>query len=195
MIIQKYLDQLGSGFKLLPRYMAHVRALLEKVEGAYDVVLSVPGAYDINNAVGVQLDAIGQMIGVSRDMPYISSGLSPVLYMDDDLYRKILQSKILQNTWDGTLASYKSMWASIFDGSTIIATYTDNFDMTATVNVSGEISSTLQDLIQAGYVFPSPTGVGMTYIVSSQTDRTASAELGAVAAFAVSYGRIVVIAE
>ena len=196
MIIQRYLDQLGSNFKLLPRYMAHVRALLEKVEGAYNASLGIPAAYDINTAVGAQLDAIGTMIGVSRDMPYIATGLSPVLYMDDDLYRKILKSTILQNSWDGTLASYKSMWASIFEGEgTIQAVYTDNMDMSATVTVSGDVSPTMQDLIQAGYVFPAPTGVSMTYVVSSQTDRTASADLNMMAAAAVSYGQVIVTAQ
>lgn len=107
------------------RFVATVRANVQPYADAQAVISTLPMAFDLDYAEGVQLDAVGQWIGRSRIVPtplpntffsfgdpnlgfgsgYWKSPLDPaegLSLLPDDLYRPLLRAKILANAWDGT---------------------------------------------------------------------------------------------
>lgn len=120
--------------------------------------------FDIDSAVGVQLDAVGLILGQSRIMPFQPSmSVSPIL--DDDTYRVLLYAKRGINTWNGKIQSLYPLWRILFPTGSII--FIDNQNMTATVILSGAFSSIETDLITNGLIVPRPEGVLYTYDISS----------------------------
>jgi hypothetical protein len=118
-------------------------------------------AFDLDSAVGVQLDALGSIAAAFRTVGFQpSGGVSPVL--DDETYRIYIKAKIAANQWDGTITTLYPIWNSLFPaGQLVIA---DNQNMTATILMTGSFTSILQDLITNGYIVPRPEGVQYSYV-------------------------------
>lgn len=124
----------------------------------------ITSAFDLDFAVGVQLDTLGLLIGVSRTVPFQpSNGVSPVL--DDDTYRILLRATVANNMWDGKIGSLYPIWNSLFPGGQI--TIVDNQNMTAIIVMTGTFSSIIQDLITNEMIVPRPQAVQYTYIFGS----------------------------
>jgi hypothetical protein len=127
-------------------------------------LVSFVEAFDLPQASGAQLDIMGTIVGVSRTVPFQpSNSVSPVL--DDATYRILLQASIFNNQWDGTLGSLNAFWPTLFSGGSI--SIDDGMNMTATVFVTGALSSILTDLISNGFLVPRPQGVLYTYVLGT----------------------------
>jgi hypothetical protein len=125
-----------------------------------NLLSSIQGAFDLDFAIGAQLDILGLNMGVSRIVPFQpSGGASPVL--DDDTYRLLLQATRANNNWDGTIGSLYPIWNLLFPGGQI--TILDNQNMTATIIMTGSFSLIVQDLINNGMIVPRPQAVNYTY--------------------------------
>jgi len=123
--------------------------------------MSLIAAFDIDQAVGVQLDTLGVILGASRTVGFTpSGGVSPVL--DDNTYRVYLKAKVIFNQWNGQADYLFTAWRRLFPGGRIIIT--DNQNMTATIYTSGSFTSIIQDLINNGYIVPRPETVQYNYI-------------------------------
>src|SRR5262249_20975851 len=100
--------------------------------------------FDLDTAVGVQLDILGLWIGRSRYVQIPIEGVyftfhmpgdpdmrdgfdqgiwkgpydpdSGVIAMPDDTYRKVLQLQAIANEWDGTLGSIQDAFNTVFPG-------------------------------------------------------------------------------
>jgi hypothetical protein len=119
------------------RFVATVRANVQPQADVQSVVSSLPLAFDFDYAEGAQLDAVGQWIGRSRNVPvplpntfftfgdpnlgfgagYWKSPLDPeegLSVLPDALYRKLLRAKILANSWDGTSAGILAILRTYF---------------------------------------------------------------------------------
>lgn len=108
-------------------FMAEVALCLEPFADIQTFLQQLPAAFDLDNAIGVQLDATGAWIGQSRNIPvpilnpwfswdtaglgwdqgywwgpYEGTGLAT---LDDTTYRRLLRAKILANNCDGKQAS------------------------------------------------------------------------------------------
>jgi len=117
---------------------------------------SFPSGFDLDSATGPRLDTLGAIIGQSRTVTFQpSNGVSPVL--DDATYRLLLKARIAQNQWDGRMDSLQSIWQTLFPGGRL--TIQDSQNMTATVIVSGVLTSIVEDLIVQGLIVPRPAGV------------------------------------
>ena len=115
---------------------------------------------DIDNAFGVQLDAIGEKVGQPRKVSFEpTGGISPLL--DDGTYRTLLKARIAQNQWDGKLPSLYAIWQVLFPGGKIVVA--DSQLMSATISLSGTFDSITQQLMNNGYIVPRPQGVNYTY--------------------------------
>lgn len=157
--IQRYLDRTESQHIVRPKYIAAVTALLEKLDAAHGIAKSVPGYYDVSTAVGEQLDTIGETIGViRREIPLNVPNVTEV--PDDDLYRTIIISKIIQNNWDGTNEGFYEIW-DVTAAPLFPVIYHDNQDMSIDVTILGEVDDHIADLIAYGYIIPKPMGVEM----------------------------------
>jgi len=157
--IQRYLDRTESQHIIRPKYIAAVTALLEKLDAAHGIAKSIPGYYDVATAVGEQLDTIGEIVGVIRKtIPLYVPNVTEV--PDDDLYRTIILSRIIQNNWDGTNEGFYEIWEAT--AATLFPViYHDKQDMSIDVTILGEVDDHVADLIAYGYIIPKPMGVGM----------------------------------
>jgi len=164
MAITNYLNLITSEHKTKPNYMAWVASSLGMVNDSSLISSSIISAFDINNAIGIQLDSLGLILGVSRTVNFQpTDGSSPVL--DDTTYRLILLSRVVRNQWDGTIASLQTLWNTVFPQYQLIIK--DNENMSLNVAVLGPSTSLQQQLISNGYIIPRPMGVALNYVFSS----------------------------
>ncbi|MFA9439388.1 DUF2612 domain-containing protein [Uliginosibacterium sp. sgz301328] len=177
-----YVGLITSEHNDKPKYVAMVRALASAIADQNNVTSSLPDLFSLDSAVGVQLDAVGLWVGISRivavpiDNVYFSfdiDGLgfdlgvwkgpydpdSGLTHLDDDTYRLFLRAKIGANNWDGTLGQSKAILDLIFNGGTYVFIQ-DNQDMSMDIVVSGDIPSPVfMAILFGGYLPLKPEGV------------------------------------
>lgn len=186
-----YADRITSEHADKPKFMALVDAMTGAAVDLQGAALGLPIDFDLDTAVGAQLDTLGLWIGLSRQVTtpitgvyfsFDTAGLgfdegvwkgpfdpsTGITSMDDGTYRIMLRAKIGANNWDGTLASSAAILASMFDDDTRVFIQ-DNNDMSITIGVSGVIPSALfLALLSQGYVPIKPSGVRINdYLVTS----------------------------
>ncbi|UOZ17507.1 DUF2612 domain-containing protein [Enterobacter asburiae] len=185
--MSKYTDLITNYHATKPRFFDHVdlstRPLID-ISGATRGLVS---AFDIDKAVGVQLDTLGIWIGRSRIVSQPISGVYFSLDIDglgfdqgvwqgpydpdsgyttlsDDTYRIVLKAKIAINNWDGRNDSLPPILDAATAGSGLKMQIIDNQDMTISVWVFTEtdISDVSLELIAAikqGYLTIKAAGV------------------------------------
>ena len=159
--ITTYLNRITSQHKTKPNYMALLEARLDPFIDLARCLDSFDAAFDLETAVGIQLDINGQFIGLSRLLTFQpEGGISPLL--DDTMYRILLKAKISKNNWDGTATGMYELWGTLFPEYTILIR--DNQDMTMTVYTDMSTPFMLAQLIQHEYIIPKPMGVRFNYI-------------------------------
>ncbi|QIX17233.1 DUF2612 domain-containing protein [Burkholderia multivorans] len=135
--LSDYTALITSEHRDKPRFMATVGALVQPIVDQMNVLQSMPGKFDLDNAVGVQLDDVGLWVGVSRKIRTPLTGIyfsfdidglgfdqgtwkgpfdpdTGLTVLDDDTYRLVIRAKIGANRWDGTLESSAAILNSIF---------------------------------------------------------------------------------
>jgi hypothetical protein len=164
-----YLNLLTSEYKLAPKLQKWMTVVLNVFQDINICLASFVTAFNINYAVGEQLDLLGVIVGVNRTVRFQpSNNVSPVL--DDATYRVVLLAKIAHNHWNGRINSLYSIWQTLFPGGELIIH--DNQNMTATIFLTGTFTSILRDLIAGfalngatsgtihnGYIIPKPETV------------------------------------
>jgi hypothetical protein len=155
-LLAYYVNLFTSQYKLSPNLIAWQTALMTPIDDLTTCIQQFNAAYDIDVAVGKQLDAIGELVGASRTVPFQpSGGVSPVL--DDATYRILLYATIAKDHWDGTILSLYQIWRHLFPGG--VLGVQDNQNMTANITIAGSFTSIEQDLIANGFIIPRPEGV------------------------------------
>ena len=156
--ISRYLNLITSEHRTKPKFTAMLTSMLEPI----DLTVDIDNAFDLDNAVGVQLDVLGLLIGVNRKLNFQPSAMSSMLKDDD--YRSLLKARIIINHWDGSIGSLSdaiNSWNPYVD-----VILTDNQDMSMDILIMG--ASQLQhELITHGYIIPKPAGVRYNYLASS----------------------------
>jgi len=169
-----------------PNFVALVAAVAGAMADANNAVRALDAAFDLDTAIGVQLDAVGLWIGFSR---YISTplnvyfsldiaglgfdqgswqgpfdGSQGLTRLDDATYRTMLRVKIGANHWDSTMPSFLSIASQIFAGTGTLLFGSDNQDMTMSVYVGGTPApAVLLALLKNSYSALKPEGVGAFY--------------------------------
>lgn len=155
-----YTSLLTSEYSNASKFKQWMNSVLSILNDISNCLANISSAFDLDAAVGNQLDILGQIIGVERTVSFQpSNGISPVL--DDDTYRLLLKATIANNQWDGTIGSLYPIWNSLFPGGHI--TILDNQNMTADIIMTGAFSSIVQDLISNGLIVPRPQTVAYQY--------------------------------
>jgi len=182
MTTDEYLALITSEHRSRPKFVATVQASVSPFARIQEVLLSLPREFDVDTAVGVQLDAVGVWIGRSRYVGAPITGVymewdttaalgweggvwkgqfdpdAGIVNLPDDSYRMLLKAKIAANQWDGTIPGAYAIWERIFTGSYLIIE--DLQDMTMAIGVSGIPLSTLDtELLERGYLPLKPAGV------------------------------------
>lgn len=176
-----------------PKYMAMVAAVAQCFVDAQNGAAAMPSAFDLDDAVSVQLDAVGLWVGVKRNVATPLTGVyfsfdtvglgfdqgawkgpfdpdTGITSLDDETFRLLMRARIGANHWDGTLAGSKAILAQIFGGDTHILIQ-DNQDMSITVGISGKVPSALfLALLSGGYIPIKPQAVRVNYYLVTSTD-------------------------
>jgi hypothetical protein len=135
--LEHYLDLITNTHNHQPRYMATVALSIVPYVRMLNDALCLRRIFDVDTAVGQQLDFIGEWVGISRfiDIPldiwlsFDTPGLgwnqgqwhvdyeSSVQHvrLDDEHYRILLKARIQANHWDGTHPGAYSAWDELFD--------------------------------------------------------------------------------
>lgn len=171
--------------------MQTVALLTSSVGAVSDSALSLVPAFNVDTAVGVQLDVIGLWVGISRSQSLpitgawftwnsstlgwnVSNWKSPsdpdegIVTLDDTTYRVVIKAKIGSNYWDGTVKDLTLIGTTAMADAEIIVFVLDNLDMTTTVYILGIPTYALIELIKRGVCPPKTAGVRITgYILAS----------------------------
>ncbi|HEY3987932.1 MAG TPA: DUF2612 domain-containing protein [Acidobacteriaceae bacterium] len=154
--IPYYTGLITSEYQGSTKFQQWMKALLQPLDDASQCLASVTLAFDLDQAVGVQLDVLGQIVGQGRAMTFQpSSGASPIL--DDTTYRLLLKARVAWNQWDGTIDGLQTVWKNLFPNGSI--SIEDGQNMSATVILTGAFTSLEQDLVNNGLIVPRPEGV------------------------------------
>lgn len=187
MTTDEYLNLIASEHRGKPKFEATVSISVSPFAKIQDVLKSLPAAFDIDVAVGRQLDVVGEWIGRSRriDTPLVGvyfewdgaasvgweSGVwkgpfdpdSGLVDLPDDSYRTQLKTKIVANNWDGTVPQAYAIWKSAF-GTESALLIQDNQDMSMVIGVAGHpLDIVEQALLLNGYIPLKPAGVCVQY--------------------------------
>lgn len=161
MAIDKYLNSVTSQHRDKKKFIAWLSSSLTIIDHAYIMTKNIDNDFDLDNALGVQLDMLGQSIGRKRMLTFQPlNDHNPV--MDDETYRLVLKAKVAMNNWDGKTESAYEIWDNTFKD--IGLQIQDNQDMSMTAYVTGYVNQIRQDLIQHAYIVPKPEGVKINYI-------------------------------
>ncbi|WP_321789393.1 DUF2612 domain-containing protein [Burkholderia pyrrocinia] len=176
-----------------PKFMATIAAVVQPLVDQVNLLQSMPGKFDLDNAVGVQLDDVGLWVGVSRKIRTPLTGVyfsfdiaglgfdqgtwkgpfdpdTGLTVLDDDTYRLVIRAKIGANHWDGTLEQSAAILNSIFDADTHVF-IEDRQDMSMTIGIAGKVPpATFLALLSGGYIPLKPEGVRVNYTIVTTVD-------------------------
>lgn len=185
--MSKYTELITNYHADKPLFFQHINLTTRPLSDVSSSVAGLVDAFDIDQAVGVQLDTLGLWIGRSR---YVSEPISGVYFcwdtdgvgydqgiwqgsydpdtgytaLSDDTYRVILKAKIAINMWDGQNDSLPAILDAATAGSGLRMQIVDNQDMTISVWVFPEtdilaVSLELLAAIRQGYLTVKAAGV------------------------------------
>lgn len=184
MTLGDYIGLITSQHRSRPNYRATVGAAVAPLAATVGMIdVSMLTAWDLDEAVGVQLDQVGEWIGATRyieqplvgiyfswndtiatgwDRGYWQGKYDPstgVIALADDIYRTVLYAKVASNNWDGARSTYEAIWDDAFgDSSQLIVI--DHQDMTVTLGLQGlSINDALVYILTSGRVQLKPAGV------------------------------------
>ena len=133
-----------------PRFMALAAAVLRQAEDLQAVTGEINRAFSPEHAQGLQLDALGASLGLSRPaLP--AGGAAP-----DETFREYIRKKLLLWTWDGTNGSVPAVLAETAPG----AVQEDGMDGTVTVAGAGEQPAPVKELF--------PVAAGIRVIINEE---------------------------
>jgi hypothetical protein len=185
--VTRYLNLITNEHNLLPNYMAMIAGVLQPFADNEEQLLEMPEAYDLDQAVGAQLDTVGLWVGQSRTLtiplnnPWFSWNVSgqgwnqaawrdptqpttTTIVLPDDSYRTLLRARIVNNTWDGTIPGAYTVWNTLFLNTGWTINIKDNGDMTMTFTLRGPPPDTITSALLTGGSFDlAPAGVLATY--------------------------------
>lgn len=157
-----YLDLVTSEHSTKPKYMAWLSVLLTPLIDAIKLNEDVKKAFDLNTAIGAQLNIIGKWLEQPRQVDFQpTDGSSSVL--NDNYYRTVLKAKVVKNQWKGTISNFYSFWNVLFKGQPLQIYLVDNQGMEPVAIIwSSSVDQMMQDLIANNYIVPKPAGLGLT---------------------------------
>lgn len=189
---EDYLALITPAYRSKPKFTAMIRAIVEPIVAQQAFLQHLPIDFDLDVAIGAQLDIVGEWVGRTRfvNVPIANVWFSwdtayrgweqgvwfqsqydtpgGITRLDDETYRTLLRAKIAANNWDGTLPAAKSALEILFPNGETTLVITDNQDMTITFGVAGVIPSALFiALLSQGYIPLKPETVRADYLITT----------------------------
>lgn len=121
--------------------------------------------FDLDNAIGKQLDAIGAIVGANRQLPFAVEGSDG--WLNDDDYRLLIRARIASNVWDGTNEGLTHVLRDVFSnyGFSFVdgGVEPDMDPMTMKYQIRGDLSDLQKQMIRGDLIAPRPAGVSLIY--------------------------------
>ncbi len=192
MTLSEYLDLITSQHRNKPKFSgvtASAVAPLALCQGFIDT--SLLRAWDLDTAIGKQLDHVAEWIGATRyiEQPlldlyftwddrvitgwehgYWQGKYDPstgVIALGDDVFRTVLYAKIASNNWNGSRETMEGIWNSAFGDESTLAVI-DHQDMSITLYLQGFTNNPmLEFILKSGRIPLKPEGVRIReYIIT-----------------------------
>lgn len=187
--MSRYTDLITSQHADKPRFVATVDLVTEHAVNNQALLAAFPTLFDLDQAVGDQLDVIGEWVGIGREIKTPLSGIyfafdTPGLGWDqgywkrpfdptqgltsllDEPYRLLLRATIALNRWDGSLPQAVAAVEPLFPSNGVLIQ--DNQDMSMTVAVGGPALDVISAaLLTGGYLALKPGAVRISYVFTS----------------------------
>ncbi|MGQ5288438.1 DUF2612 domain-containing protein [Pectobacterium actinidiae] len=185
--MSKYTELITNYHAQKPIFVQHIDLSTRPLIDIANQLQSLINAFDIDHAVGDQLDVLGEWIGRSRAVRqpiigvYFSLDSDDVGFdqgvwqrkfdpdtgfvdLTDEAYRAVLRTKIAINQWDGQNDSLPEILDFATDGSGLRMQIVDNQDMTISVWVFPDVSidsvsREILAVIRQGYLTVKAAGV------------------------------------
>ena len=189
--VADYTGLITSEHASKPNFSAMVAAVAGCFVNLQNLLVSMVQAFNLPFAQGVQLDQIGQWVGISRniDVPITVQGFSwnvqglgwnqanwgsstsgSITQLDDDTYRQLIYAKIGANSWNGNANSAQSILQAAFAATAgVNVALDDNQNMTISFYLTGQpISNIMQAVLQQGLLPLKSVGVAVSgYFMAS----------------------------
>lgn len=208
-----YKRLITSEYRHSPRFVAMVKKLVNYGLDLDDSIANMIVAFEVDNASTAQLDILGTIVGVSRQLTFeptaaaigevicpspaeIASGeVYPIIYtpapdkmastpflsgyppaemgdgnlLDDEVFRLMIKSRIIQNTWKGTIGKLYDLWNAVMGADKKLA-IEDLQDMSYNIVLQGDYTQLEEELIIHAYIIPKPEGVRINVLTFVSTD-------------------------
>lgn len=146
-----YLALITSQYQSSSKFLAWLEVLFGVIEDCTSLLGTYTEEFDLDTAVGVQLDVVGELVGLSRiinvtifksDVGFTwndpllgwntgiwTSGVNDAVFeLDDDTYRLALKVKIANNMWSGSIPEAYESFKTLFGDETTVVIQ-NNLDM------------------------------------------------------------------
>lgn len=185
--MSKYTELITNYHATRPLYVQHVDLSTRPLNDTASTLQALINAFDIDAAVGEQLDILGEWVGRSRKVSepivgvYFSFDTDDIGFdqgvwrraydpdsgfvdLSDEAYRMVLRTKIAINQWDGQNDSLPGILDFATAGSGLRMQIVDNQDMTISVLIYPEtsmdsVSREVLAVIRQGYLTVKAAGV------------------------------------
>lgn len=185
--MSKYTDLITNYHSQKPLFVDHIDLITRPLSDIGNAITAFITDFDIDEAVGVQLDILGKWIGRTRVVSQPISGIyfsfdtdglgfdqgvwqgpydpdAGFTNLSDDVYRIVLKAKIAINHWNGTNETLPAILDTALAGSGLTMQIVDNQDMTISVwvfpeNDISDVSLELIAAIRQGYLTVKAAGV------------------------------------
>lgn len=193
--ISPYTGLITSKWNQQPNYMAMLSVTFQPIADSMTTMSSFSGAFDLDSAVGDQLDVVGQWVGVSRDVAVPITGVyfsldtvgvgfnqgtwydpfdpsTGLISLPDENYRTLIRARIARNAWDGSIPGAYNVWNVAFSGTGVGILIQDLENMHMIFALTGPIPSAVDEaLFKGGYLSLKPDGVHVdAYMTPSVAD-------------------------
>ncbi|MEQ1964664.1 DUF2612 domain-containing protein [Xenorhabdus khoisanae] len=186
-----YLKLITPQHRNSPKFVAHIDLITRIFSDISQTALQLNAAYSLDNAVGAQLDATGEWIGLSR---YVRTPVVGVYFsldteglgfdqggwkrrydsesgfteLDDETYRTLLRVKIEANHWNGSNMMLEQIYQRILPNSNSRIFFVDNQNMSMDVFLTGgAIPEVIKSVIRQGYLNIKPEAVRVNNYINS----------------------------
>lgn len=162
--ISDYLNLITSEHRK-PKFQAMVQVYAQWAVDRRNLLASFQTKFDLDTAVGVQLDVLGLWANISRSVVVIPSEAFPapnpyVVVLDDTTYRRAIKACVMANHWDGTPAMLATILSTFYQPRGISAGVRDNQDMSIDVYLSGGNPTDAEAALLSQMIIPvRPAGV------------------------------------
>lgn len=188
MTTDTYVALLTSEHRSQPLYAAAVRAMVQGFSDGYDTLQALLDLYNIDYAVGDQLDTIARWVGVIRAVPvpltnvYFTWGgtvqtgwgvgvwkgpTDPgtgIVTLGDSDFRTLIRAKIMANSWDGSADGLRDIFTALFGtGVSFVDTQNQSYNVKYKTTGLDALSAVMQTLLINDFLAVRPSGISVTY--------------------------------